>query len=229
MIEAVLLEFEGVIADTRAARRRALLGALGEAGVLLTEAEYVESCGSVPPRDAVRAAFQLRRIRADDTGVELAVVGAERRFSDWLGKGVTLVDGARALLEQLHGRVRLGIVSRAGRREIDFVLRLGGIDHLFEVVVADENAFPSKPAPAPYGVALERLGRRRAVRPQHVIALEDGPAGIRAAKAAGLRCAAVGPLPAHLALEADALLPSLVGHTLQSIERLVTRDGELTR
>jgi beta-phosphoglucomutase-like phosphatase (HAD superfamily) len=53
------------------------------------------------------------------------------------------------------------------------------------------------------------------------VALEDGAAGIRAAKAAGLRCAVVGALPMHLALDADALIPSLVGLAVRSLD-LVT-------
>ena len=57
-------------------------------------------------------------------------------------------------------------------------------------------------------------------------ALEDGRAGIRAAKRAGLRCAVVGPIPAHLAMDADALLPTLVGQTAASIDALTS--GERT-
>jgi beta-phosphoglucomutase-like phosphatase (HAD superfamily) len=50
------------------------------------------------------------------------------------------------------------------------------------------------------------------------VALEDGPTGIRAAKTAGLRCAAVGPLPVHLAVDADALIPSLTTLTIASLD-----------
>ena len=222
MVDAVLFEFEGVLADTRSARRSALLGSLGEDGVLLTEAEYVDVCGSLPVRDAVRAAMALRRVRCDDTGLELATVRAERRFSEELGRGVMLAAGVRELVDTLRGHTRLAIVSRAARREIDYVLALAGLDDAFEFVLADEDTFPSKPSPEPYRIALERLSRRRPVRPANVVALEDGPAGIRSAKSAGLRCAAVGPVPAHLAMDADALLPSLSGQTLASIDALTT-------
>ena len=53
MIDAVLFEFEGVIADTSAARRRALLDTLREDGVGLTESEYVEHCAAMPVRASV--------------------------------------------------------------------------------------------------------------------------------------------------------------------------------
>jgi beta-phosphoglucomutase-like phosphatase (HAD superfamily) len=45
-----------------------------------------------------------------------------------------------------------------------------------------------KPAPDAYRLALERLR----LRPSEAIALEDSPTGLEAARAAGLRCLAIG-------------------------------------
>jgi beta-phosphoglucomutase-like phosphatase (HAD superfamily) len=220
MIDAVLFEFEGVIADTSAARRRALLETLREDGVGLSESEYVEHCAAMPVRASVRAAFALRRLARDGTSIELAAIRTERRFADMVDTGLSLVDGAGELIESLQGQTRLGIVSRASRDEIDTTLALAQLDHAFEFIIADDDAFLAKPSPAPYLGALDRLARRRSVTAKNVVALEDGAVGIRSAKAAGLRCAVVGSLPAHLALDADALIPSLVGQRAATIDAL---------
>ena len=45
---------------------------------------------------------------------------------------------------------------------------------------------------------------RRSVRPTHLLAMEDGPAGILAAHRVKIACVAVGEVPAHHAV--DALL-----------------------
>jgi HAD superfamily hydrolase (TIGR01509 family) len=222
MVSAVLLEFEGVIADTRDARRQALLDSIGEDGVDLTGAEYLAHCASVPVRSAVRAAFALRNVPGDDTSTELAALRAEQRFASLIEMGLSLADGARELVAALHGHTRLGIVSRAARRDIDHVLALAGLDDSFEFVIADDDAYAPKPSPAPYLGALERLARRRAVTARDVVALEDGPAGIRSAKDAGLRCAVIGELPVHFAVSADALLPTLAGQTVASIDALTS-------
>jgi beta-phosphoglucomutase-like phosphatase (HAD superfamily) len=58
------------------------------------------------------------------------------------------------------------------------------------------------------------------------VALEDALPGIRAAHAAGVRCAAVGALQPYQAAAADAYLASLDGHTLDTLSRLVTRGQE---
>ena len=54
----------------------------------------------------------------------------------------------------------------------------------------------------------------------NVVAMEDGAPGIRSAKGAGLRCAVVGEVPVHVAVEADALIPSLVGLNAATIDTL---------
>lgn len=218
MIQAVLFEFDGVIADTREARRSALLDALEEDGVALTDTEYETWCAALPVRSAVQAAFARRNVVADDTSIDLATVRAERRFSRAADNGLSLNVGVHSLIESLQGQTRLGIVSRASRQDIVTTLTMARLDHAFEFVIAGDDAHLPKPSSEPYRAAMERLARRRAVPPTNIVALEDGIAGIRSAKGAGLRCAVVGDVAPHAAMEADALIVSLVGSTVSAID-----------
>jgi len=229
MIDAVLFEFEGVIADTSATRRRTLLETLREDGVGLSESEYIEHCAGMPVRASVRAALALRNVGRDETLVDLVAMRTERRFADLVGTGLSLIHGAGELIESLQGQTRLGIVSRASRADIDATLALAQLDHAFEFIIANDDAFQPKPSPAPYLGALDRLARRRPVKTQHVVALEDSAAGIRSAKAAGLRCAVVGALPVHVAVNADALMPSLMGQRAATIDALTRGEHRAER
>jgi len=159
-------------------------------------------------------------VHADDTRVDLTAVRADRKFRTLLESGLSLMPGARALVNSMQGQARLGLVSRAARRDIEHALGLAQLDYAFEFVISDDDPFAAKPSPEPYLAALERLARRRPVSGAHVVALEDSIAGVRSAKAAGLRCAVVGTLPVHLAVDADALIPSLAGLTAASIDAL---------
>ena len=226
MIDAVLFEFDGVLADTTSARGDALRSTLREDGIALSADEYREQCAGRSFGEAVRAALDLRAIKLDETGIDLLVLRTERAYSAAVGKGVKLADGVPEVVERLASSVRLGIVTRAGRKEVDFVLALAGLDHAFSCVVTGEDAPAGKPSPALYRVALERLSRLRATPPSVCVALEDTLVGIRSARAAGLRAVAVGALPAHVAMEADGLVPQIAGLTLAALERLVARDGE---
>jgi HAD superfamily hydrolase (TIGR01509 family) len=225
-VDTVLLEFEGVLADTHPLRRDALTRSLADDGVALSAAAYDARCAGFPVREAALAALAGRRPgepRFDDTAIDLVALRAERYFAERVEGGVSLAVGARALLDDLAGRVRLGIVTRAGRREVEFVLGLASLDALFECVVAAEDVRSPKPSPEGYQHAFERLARRRPAVPAATLALEDAPPGIIAAHAVRLRCVAVGTTPAFHAVEAEAYLPSLAGQSLASLTACLAR------
>jgi HAD superfamily hydrolase (TIGR01509 family) len=221
MLDTVLLELEGVIADTGDARRDAIIAALRADGVSVPESAYRDLCAGRSFDDAVRGAAHALGGPVDETAIAIAAHRAERAYRAYIGKGLTLVEGAREALERLHATTRLALVTRAPRHDAMFVLSLGRMEHLFTVVVAAEDA-PAKPSPEPYRLALARLARTRPrVARGTMVALEDCRPGILAARAAGLPAVMVGDVPAHVALEADAWLPSLSGATADSLLALV--------
>jgi beta-phosphoglucomutase-like phosphatase (HAD superfamily) len=105
------------------------------------------------------------------------------------------------------------------------MLRLAGLSDRFAILICAEDVLEGKPSPEGYRVALQRLSRRRPTTPRSVIALEADIAGIRAARAAGVRCVAVGAIEVHLAMEADAFVESLVGQSIHSLD-LLSRPGQ---
>jgi len=228
MLPAILMEFEGVLACTANARRDALCAALAVDGVEFSGAAFDEHCAGLGVRDAVAAAVRAAGAPLDAVAVDLATLRAERGFAERFGKGTLLAAGAREFVERAHGAAPLALVTRASRREVDFALRLSGLLPAFECVVTADDVRAPKPDPAGHAVALERLARKRApTAPRRdAIALEDAAPGIAAAHAAGLRCVAVGAVPAYLAVAADAYVLSLDAHTPQSIARLAATHGE---
>jgi beta-phosphoglucomutase-like phosphatase (HAD superfamily) len=65
------------------------------------------------------------------------------------------------------------------------------------------------------------MSRRRPLETRTALALEPGAAGARAARAAGLRCAVIAPFRAESIAHADAMLESLVGETVASLDALL--------
>jgi|SRR5687768_1845284 len=225
MFQAVLFELEGVLADTRSFRQRALQETFAQDGVRIPASEY-ETYADLPVRSAVTEVFRTAAIDADDTAIELGTLRAERRFGEYLSLGFAMIDGARELVAHLAGRTRLGVVTRANRREAETLLSLSGLEFAFECVITSDHVQALKPAPEAYEVALRTMSRLRPLHAPHALALEDGPVGIRAARATGVRCLAVGALPAHRAMQAEGLLPTLRGHTLSTLEGIVLRPEE---
>jgi HAD superfamily hydrolase (TIGR01509 family) len=224
MLDAVLLELEGVLTDTGEARRDAILAALRADGLQLSPDEYRDVCAGLSFEAGVRGAFLHAGRPGDETAIAITAHRAERAYRAYIGKGLTLVEGARETLERLHASSRLALVTRSPRHDALFVLSLARLEHLFTVVVAAEDA-PAKPSPEPYRVALARLQRVRAARGT-VIAVEDSLAGVQSARGAGIATVVVGDVPAHVAVEADGYIRSIAGLTADSLHSLVTPRNE---
>ena len=100
--------------------------------------------------------------------------------------GIALRAGVRELLDECarDGR-RMGIVTTTSRANVDALLgaQLGAHwRERFEIVICGEDAPRKKPDPQAYALALEGLG----LPAQRVLAFEDAPAGVAAARALGI-------------------------------------------
>jgi beta-phosphoglucomutase-like phosphatase (HAD superfamily) len=219
MVDVALVELEGVVFETRDLRVGALRDAFATQGIACPV--HNEAMTGLAPRAAAAAALAAAKIPADHVLVDLIALTAERAFSSRLGLfGARLSRGGRGFLEHAASSARIGIVTRAARADVDALIRLSGLDVPFAVVVCGDDVLDGKPAVDGYRVALDRLSRSRPVNTSSVLALEDAGDGIRAARSAKVRCVAVGDVPPHVAIEADAFVASLEGHTLASLDQL---------
>jgi HAD superfamily hydrolase (TIGR01509 family) len=98
-----------------------------------------------------------------------------------------LVPGAREAVERVAAAWPLGLASSSNRELIDAALELSGLASYFRATVSSEEVARGKPAPDVYLEAARRLG----VQAERCAAVEDSHAGIRSAKAAGLRVVAI--------------------------------------
>ena len=95
--------------------------------------------------------------------------------------GITVLPGARRVLEWTRDAGKRGLVTGSSRQEVQQVLPHLGDHAAFDVIVAAEDVTRSKPAPDGYQAALAALG----LEPGQTIVVEDSEAGITAGRAAG--------------------------------------------
>lgn len=218
MVDVVLFELEGVLFDTRSLRYTSLREACAGQGIVVSGDDSI--AGSAVKTCVLSAMFAARR-EADDVLADLVTHEAERAFSRRLSAaGVSLQPQVRRFIERAIGGARLAVVTRASRADADAMLGLAGLSGAFSCVVTADDTFDPKPSAAGIQLALDRLARQRAVDRRSVLAVEDGLDGIRAARAASIRCVAVGSIPPHAAIEADAYVASLGEHTPASLDAL---------
>jgi len=193
--QAVIFDFDGILADTEPIHYRAFRKVLEPLGLEFPWEEYVATYMGFDDRDAFREAFRAKGRNLGDAELSVLILAKSRAFLEAVQSGVTAYPGAVSLVESLHAEGRpLALCSGALRADIDPILAGMGIGRCFEVIVSAEEVRRSKPDPESYALAFRRLSLRHPASltvPGESIAVEDTPAGIRSAKGAGLRVLAV--------------------------------------
>ena len=217
MVDAVVLDWEGVLADTGAARRHALACALADEGLRADDAMLASCSDSMSLHSAIASVLRDAR-PADATLADLLVLRASRAFAERLGKGFVLAPGAREFVEGVEVHAPVAIVTSATRSETEFVLRLAGLDSGISTIVSADDFTQTKTGAA-HREAVARLARRRAVSASRVVALACVAETLDGARRAGVRTIAVGAA-AHVALHADGAVDSVQGLAVADLARL---------
>lgn len=193
---ALLLDFDGVIADTEPLHFRFFAEILEPHGILLTQELYDTNYLGLGDRSCFRAVFrhQGRPLAGD---LEEALVQEKNaRLLQSVRGGFPLLPGVREFLLDLKGRIYLAIVSGSLKSEIEAILAGDEVRPLFHVIIGAEEVSKGKPDPAGFLEAIKLLNRDHVpeseiLLPVECLAVEDSPWGIEAANRAGVRCVAV--------------------------------------
>jgi HAD superfamily hydrolase (TIGR01509 family) len=202
--DAVVFDNDGLLLDTESVWTRAEQDLFARRGVEFTPADKRALVGTSA---AIAGGVLERRLgepgRARELIEELnALVVAE------LEHGVEAMIGARELLENLRERgTPIGLVSNSPLVFVRRSLELAGFADSFDVVLSAHEVAAPKPAPDAYLEACRRLG---VVPGLAVVALEDSPTGVAAARAAGLTVIGVPSVEGVALEEAHHLAESLV-------------------
>jgi mannitol-1-/sugar-/sorbitol-6-phosphatase len=135
-----------------------------------------------------------------------AVFEADEKETAEVGdtEGLIVFEGAIRLLRSLPAQ-RWGIATSGRRRTATLRFAQTGLPTPLVLVTADE-VVRGKPGPEPYLLAAERLG----VPPARCVVIEDAPAGVASARAAGAQVIAVASTTDPAALvDADVVVASL--------------------
>jgi HAD superfamily hydrolase (TIGR01509 family) len=182
--QAVVFDCDGTLVDSMPAHFEAWCEALSihGAGGIFKEDVFL-AMGGRPTRDIVVEINDEYDLKLDPE----AVAFAKREAFLKRIASVTLIDEVAAFAESLRGRVPMAIASGGSRMVVEKTLRAVGISDWFDEVVTADDVTEGKPAPDVFLKAAKLLG----VAPADCLALEDAPAGIIAARRAGMQVIAI--------------------------------------
>jgi|TARA_B110000902_G_scaffold265164_1_gene348680 HAD superfamily hydrolase (TIGR01509 family) len=176
----VVLDFDGVIADSEVISLSTLQTSLHDFGIQLT-------------LDEARAAFLgtslktiLSYVRAHGTGdMERFAEHWEHRLFDQFRVALAPVASVLDLLETLNiSGVPYCIASSGTFRRIRIALDAMKLTNRFKHIYSSEQVVRGKPAPDLFELAARDMGSAA----KACLVIEDSPYGVRAAKTAGMRC-----------------------------------------
>jgi HAD superfamily hydrolase (TIGR01509 family) len=207
---AVIFDNDGLLLDTESVWTRAERDLFERRGLEFTPADKRDLVGT-----SAEVAGGILERRLGEPGQATALIEELNELVvAELEHGVEAMVGARELLHRLKERgTPIGLVSNSPLRFVRRSLEIVGFEDRFDMVLSAHEVAAPKPAPDPYLEACRRLG----VEPgPGVVALEDSPTGVAAARAAGLTVIGIPSLDGIALNEAHHIAASLLDEVVAS-------------
>ncbi|EKF60711.1 putative hydrolase phosphatase protein [Agrobacterium albertimagni AOL15] len=180
-IRLVIFDCDGVLVDSEGIALEVLVEALAKKGVLLTTDEAADrflgrSLGSLA--EAVRSEFGVEIDPPFLAGMRDELYARFRAELEPLPGVATAIESLKAM------QVSCCVASSSQRERIELSLSVTGLlsrlsPHIFSATMVERG----KPAPDLFLHAAAEMG----ISPSQCLVIEDSPAGIRAAQAAGMK------------------------------------------
>jgi HAD superfamily hydrolase (TIGR01509 family) len=215
-IEAVVFDFDGVLANTESLHLLATQDAIAARGWTLAERAYFDRYLGYGDRDLVIELAKDRGEALDETSIATLVRAKGAHYVRRLAAANAMYPSAAACIQRLGARYALAIASGSLQSEIVAILDAAGLRSAFPVIIGADDCASGKPHPEPYAKAAAHLG----VSPNAAVAIEDSRWGLESARAAGLRTIGVTTTYPASALAADLIVSSLDELTVDVIATL---------
>ena len=216
--KAVIFDLDGVLVDTARFHFEAWRALARELGLPLPdEAWFRQTFGR--RNEEILQTLLPRPLSAEEA--QRLSQHKEALFRALARGKIEPLPGARPLVYALKQKgLRLGIGTSTPPENLEMILEELKLKEAFDAWVTGADVQRGKPDPEVFLLAAERLS----VPPERCVVIEDAPAGIEAAKRAGMRAVAVTTTAEPEALKAkgaDLIVGSLQELTPEQLEALL--------
>lgn len=182
MIDAVIFDLDGLLADTEKLHLGAYQQAFSELGFELSGQEYANHwirCGQ-----GTDAFIAQKNLAVDPNFVRQK---KSRIYKKLVSSSAKPMPGARELLCSLKGRKPMGLATSSHPKDAHEVLKALDIEDFFSCVAAKFSVERIKPFPDIFLYVANEMN----ISPENCLVMEDAEKGILAADSAGMKSIAV--------------------------------------
>jgi beta-phosphoglucomutase len=204
-LKAVLFDFNGVIINDEPIHEAVLEVVLLEENIRVQAGEFQEMGLGRSDRACIIDFFARRERILSDRDLSRILARKQALYCERLAQldKIPSYPGLDDLIYKLRvAQIKMAIVSGSQREGIDIALDRLNLTDYFSVIVSADDILTSKPDPEGYLLGIERLNQAFPgldVTPKNSLAIEDSPAGIAAAKQAGITVVGVAnSFPFHM-------------------------------
>lgn len=191
-LQALIFDFDGVIANTEPLHYAGLCQTLKEIGIELTEAEYYADYLGYDDRGCILAALAANHRPADAAVVGRLMKRKAEAYLESVRHHQVIFPGVPEFVREAAHTYPLAIASGALRHEIEYILDIAGLRPAFLHITSAEDVTRGKPDPQPFLLALKALQQHDAgLIPSSCLVIEDSLPGVRGARTAGMKVLAV--------------------------------------
>lgn len=186
-VNAILWDFDGVIARTENLHVAAWQRVVRHVEVKLPRQAF-DNAAIEDDRDLIAKAFASLKIKLHSSQIRDWCAAKQAILVELLKTAPPIYPQVAETMRWLASEgLRQAVVTSTWRANVEATLGGTGLLKQMDFIVAKEDVARPKPSPDGYRLAVQRLG----LPPGQCLALEDSPAGLASARAAGVAVLAV--------------------------------------
>jgi beta-phosphoglucomutase len=194
MLEAVIFDFDGVIADSEALHLRAFNHVFSDYDFQITKEDYYQNYLGLNDFDLFDLLISSEHLKVETDQIDKLVKQKNQFFEKIAKDEGSIIDGVRRLVNLLKdNNIPMAICSGALLCEIETMLADSQLGDYFETIVSAEHVKKGKPYPEGFLLALDRLNEKleKSIQAGRCVVIEDSPWGLKAAIGAGMHTVAI--------------------------------------
>ena len=215
MLRGVIFDMDGVLVDSHPLHMRTWKQFLLSVGKSVSDQDLEFVLEGRKQRDI------LRHFLGELTEEQVRLYGEHKdKFYQEESAAIEAMPGVREFIEQLDREsIPMAVASCGRARRVTHILDILLLRKHFQVVVTGDDVQEGKPDPTIFNLTARRLN----LDAESVLVVEDSVSGVRAAKAAGMKCLGITlPFRAQELIRAgvDRVLSSFCEASLDSVLEL---------